>query len=410
MMAMDRAKDKDKDQNKDQNKNKAFRAAFGAAPGERVKIFLRRLFFMCHKELLTTLKDKRMRAMMVMPALMQGFLFGYAASYNLYDVPYAAVDESRSAASRSLLGHFAGSESFQLTAMPANPQAIGGLIDEEKILLAVVIPQDFEVKLRQGETTEVQIIVDGRNSSVAGIAASYASRIVSDWNRERRMSAGTAGSAVSPVEIKSRTWFNPNQITRWIFSPGLIAMIAFVQVLLLAGMSIAREREQGTFDQLMVTPLSPVEILLGKAVPPMLIGLVQSTILFLIARFWFQIPFAGSLSTLYLALTAFIFSLIGVGLMISAISQSMQQVMVYLMVLMMPMVLLSGLATPIINMPEALQYATYADPLRFAVDAVRRIYLEGAAAGDLLEDFVPMLIISAVTLPLAGWLFYNKAV
>lgn len=410
MMAMDRAKDKDKDQNKDQNKNKAFRAAFGAAPGERVKIFLRRLFFMCHKELLTTLKDKRMRAMMVMPALMQGFLFGYAASYNLYDVPYAVVDESRSAASRSLLGHFAGSESFQLTAMPANPQAIGGLIDEEKILLAVVIPQDFEVKLRQGETTEVQIIVDGRNSSVAGIAASYASRIVSDWNRERRMSAGTAGSAASPVEIKSRTWFNPNQITRWIFSPGLIAMIAFVQVLLLAGMSIAREREQGTFDQLMVTPLSPVEILLGKAVPPMLIGLVQSTILFLIARFWFQIPFAGSLSTLYLALTAFIFSLIGVGLMISAISQSMQQVMVYLMVLMMPMVLLSGLATPIINMPEALQYATYADPLRFAVDAVRRIYLEGAAAGDLLEDFVPMLIISSVTLPLAGWLFYNKAV
>lgn len=404
MMAMDGAKDKD------QNKNKAFRAAFGAAPGERVKIFLRRLFFMCHKELLTTLKDKRMRAMMVMPALMQGFLFGYAASYNLYDVPYAVVDESRSAASRSLLGHFAGSESFQLTAMPANPQAIGGLIDEEKILLAVVIPQDFERKLQQGETAEVQIIVDGRNSSVAGIAASYASRIVSDWNRERRMLAGTAVSAASPVEIKSRTWFNTNQITRWIFSPGLIAMIAFVQVLLLAGMSIAREREQGTFDQLMVTPLSPVEILLGKAVPPMLIGLVQSTILFLIARFWFQIPFAGSLLTLYLALTAFIFSLIGVGLMISAISQSMQQVMVYLMVLMMPMVLLSGLATPIINMPEALQYATYADPLRFAVDAVRRIYLEGAAAGDLLEDFVPMLIISAVTLPLAGWLFYNKAV
>lgn len=385
--------------------------AFGFVLAERMKIFLRRLFFMCHKELLSVLKDKRMRAMLVMPVLIQGFLFGYAASYNLYDVPYAAVDESRSGASDSLLGHFAGSGCFHLAAMPDNPQAIGSLIDEEKILLAVVIPQDFERKLRQGRTAEVQIIVDGKNSSVAGIAASYAARIVSDWNRERLAETGAAGRGTSgTVEIKSRTWFNPNQITGWIFSPGLIAMIAFVQVLLLAGMSIAREREQGTFDQLMVTPLSPVEILLGKAVPPMLIGLVQSTILFLIARFWFQIPFAGSLLTLYLALTLFIFSLIGIGLMFSAISVSMHQVMVYLMVLMMPMVLLSGLATPVINMPTVLQYATYADPLRFAVDAVRRIYLEGAAAGDLTGDFVPLLIISAVTLPLAGWLFYNKAV
>ena len=242
---------------------------------------------------------------------------------------------------------------------------------------------------------------------VAGMATGYAGQVVAAWNRERLAEAGLTGGQ---VEVRSRTWFNPNQITRWIFSPGLIAMIAFVQVLLLAGMSIAREREQGTFDQLMVTPLSPAEILLGKAVPPMLIGLVQSTILFCIARFWFQIPFAGSLVTLYLALILFIFSLIGVGLMISAISDSMQQVMVYLMVLMMPMVLLSGLTTPVINMPDVLQYATYADPLRFAVDAVRRIYLEGAAAGELLGDFVPLLIISAVTLPLSGWLFYNKTV
>ena len=333
---------------------------------EKLVVFVRRLLFMCQKELLTTLKDKRMRAMMVVPALMQGFLFGYAASYNLDNVPYAVVDESHSEASRSLLGHFAGSGCFQQAAYLTSPHELGSLIDSEQIIMAVVIPRDFEQKLQRGELAEVQ--------------------------------------------VRSRTWFNPNQITRWIFSPGLIAMIAFVQVLLLAGMSIAREREQGTFDQLMVTPLSPAEILLGKAVPPMLIGLVQSTILFCIARFWFQIPFAGSLVTLYLALILFIFSLIGVGLMISAISDSMQQVMVYLMVLMMPMVLLSGLTTPVINMPDVLQYATYADPLRFAVDAVRRIYLEGAAAGELLGDFVPLLIIAAVTLPLSGWLFYNKTV
>lgn len=377
---------------------------------DRLRLFWRHLLFMCQKELLTTLKDRRMRAMMVVPALMQGFLFGYAASYNLDNVPYAVVDEDRSASSRSLLGHFAGSGSFQLVAMPDSPREIGQLIDREEILLAVVIPGDFERKLQQGQAAEVQVIADGRNSSVAGMATGYASRIVAEWNLERMAEATGVKGGQGSVSVESRTWFNPNQITRWIFSPGLIAMIAFVQVLLLAGMSIAREREQGTFDQLLVTPLSPAELLLGKAVPPMLIGLVQSTILFCIARFWFRIPFAGSLVTLYLALILFIFSLIGVGLMISAISESMQQVMVYLMVLMMPMVLLSGLATPVINMPEALQYATYADPLRFAVDAVRRIYLEGAAAGDLLGDFVPMLLISAITLPLSGWLFYNRAV
>ena len=377
---------------------------------DRLRLFWRHLLFMCQKELLTTLKDRRMRAMMVVPALMQGFLFGYAASYNLDNVPYAVVDEARSVSSRSLLGHFAGSGSFQLVAMPDSPREIGQLIDREEILLAVVIPGDFERKLQQGQAAEVQVIADGRNSSVAGMATGYASRIVAEWNLERMAEATGVKGGQGSVSVESRTWFNPNQITRWIFSPGLIAMIAFVQVLLLAGMSIAREREQGTFDQLLVTPLSPAELLLGKAVPPMLIGLVQSTILFCIARFWFRIPFAGSLVTLYLALILFIFSLIGVGLMISAISESMQQVMVYLMVLMMPMVLLSGLATPVINMPEALQYATYADPLRFAVDAVRRIYLEGAAAGDLLGDFVPMLLISAITLPLSGWLFYNRAV
>lgn len=373
----------------------------------KLSIFVHRLFFMCQKELLATLKDKRMRAMMVVPALLQGFLFGYAASYNLDNVTYAVVDEARSEASRSLLGHFAGSSCFKQIAYLTSPHELGSLIDSEQIIMAVVIPQDFEQKLQRGEMAEVQIIADGRNSSVAGMATGYAGQVVAAWNQERLAEAGINGGL---VEVRSRTWFNPNQITRWIFSPGLIAMIAFVQVLLLAGMSIAREREQGTFDQLLVTPLSPAEILLGKAVPPMLIGLVQSTILFCIARFWFQIPFAGSLVTLYLALTLFIFSLIGVGLMISAVSESMQQVMVYLMVLMMPMVLLSGLATPVINMPEVLQYATYADPLRFAVDAVRRIYLEGAVAGDLLGDFVPMLIISVVTLPLSGWLFYNKTI
>lgn len=239
-----------------------------------LKSFCQRLFFMVQKELLTTLKDKRMRVMMIVPALTQGFLFGYAASYNLDEVPYAVVDMDHSEESRQLLAHFQGNKSFQLV----------------------------------------------------------------------------------------------------------------------------------------VTPLSPVEILLGKAVVPMLVGVVQSTMLFLIARFWFEIPFAGSVVDLYILLLIFMLSLTGAGLMISAVSATMQQVMVYLMVLMMPMVLLSGIATPINNMPEILQLCTWADPLRFAVDGVRRIYLEGAALGDLSENIAALLAIAGITLPGAGWLFYNRSV
>ncbi|MBQ1940763.1 MAG: ABC transporter permease [Selenomonadaceae bacterium] len=377
-----------------------------------LKSFCQRLFFMVQKELLTTLKDKRMRVMMIVPALTQGFLFGYAASYNLDEVPYAVVDMDHSEESRQLLAHFQGNKSFQLVAVLDNVKGIKEIVDSEKAMVAVVIPQNFARHLAQGENTPVQLIADGRNSSTAGIAMGYCSNIINAYNIERAKNAGLAGknASLGMIQVESRTWYNPNQLTRWIFSPGLIAMIAFVQVLLLAGMSIAKEREQGSFDQLMVTPLSPVEILLGKAVVPMLVGVVQSTMLFLIARFWFEIPFAGSVVDLYILLLIFMLSLTGAGLMISAVSATMQQVMVYLMVLMMPMVLLSGIATPINNMPEILQLCTWADPLRFAVDGVRRIYLEGAALGDLSENIAALLAIAGITLPGAGWLFYNRSV
>jgi len=185
-------------------------------------------------------------------------------------------------------------------------------------------------------------------------------------------------------------------------------MLGLVQVLMLSGLSVAREREQGTFDQLLVTPLSNFQILIGKAVAPILIGIFQSTIVLLICRFFFKIPFAGDFFSLYLTIFVFILSCVGIGLSISAISNSMQQVMVYCFVLLMPMVLLSGMATPVENMPEILQKITYADPMRFALNSVRRIYLEGCNFLDVWENFLPMLIVAAITLPLAGYLFRNN--
>jgi ABC-2 type transport system permease protein len=212
------------------------------------------------------------------------------------------------------------------------------------------------------------------------------------------------------VSVERRAWFNPNLQSRWNLMPALIAALSLIQTLLVAALSVAREREQGTFDQLLVTPLTPMQILIGKALPAILVGLVQSTIILLIIRFWFQIPMNGSPWLLYLGLLAFNTAVVGIGLSVSALSVSMQQAMLYTFLLIMPMMLLSGLLTPVRNMPEALQIATWINPLRFGSDLVRRGYLEGAGLREVAIDFVPMLAIAVLTLPLAAWLFRHRLV
>ena len=178
--------------------------------------------------------------------------------------------------------------------------------------------------------------------------------------------------------------------------------------MLLAALGVAREREQGTFDQLLVTPLTPLQILIGKALPAMLVGLLQSSLVLLIIRFWFQVPMAGSLWLLYLGLLAFNAATVGVGLSVSALSLTMQQAMLYTFLLIMPLMLLSGMITPVRNMPEVLQLATYANPLRFGVLIAREVYLEGAGLADIAPALVPLVVTAAITLPLAGWLFRNR--
>lgn len=366
-------------------------------------IFLRRLLFFCKKEMLATLKDPASRILLVAPPLIQGLLFGYAASYNLNDVPYALLDQSRSRRAMEYAARLDGSDVFRRVANLANESEIAHSIDSGKALVVVHIGQDFEDKISRGENAPIQVITDGRNSMTAAVANGYISDITMAFNSE--ISGNTPA-----INLVTRTWYNPNQITRWNFMPSIIVTFGMIQVLLLAGLSVAREREQGTFDQLLVTPLSPVEILIGKAIPPIFIGLVQSSIVLGICLFWFRIPFAGSYFLLYLSLFIFILSCVGVGLSISAIAKSMQQVMVYTFTLIMPIILLSGLATPVRNMPQVIQIATYANPLRFGIDSVRRVYLEGAGFFEIAYNYIPMLIVAAITMPLAAWLFRNRLI
>ncbi|WP_337170601.1 ABC transporter permease [Gemmatimonas aurantiaca] len=362
------------------------------------------------KELRAILKEPSSRAILLAPALLQGLLFGYGATYDLKHVPYAVLDQSRSAASIALLARLDGTGVFVRDATLTSSSQIAGEIDAGKALMVIGIPSDFEVRLAAGQRAPLQVILDGRNSSTAGAASAYVGAIVAGYNATLGGDARSGGTPANTpaVTIERRAWYNPNLESRWNLMPALIAALSMIQTLLLAALSVAREREQGTFDQLLVTPLTPMQILIGKALPAILVGLLQSTIIFLIIRFWFGIPMNGSVGLLYLGLLTFNIAVVGVGLSISALSMSMQQAMLYTFLLIMPLMLLSGLLTPVRNMPRVLQVATYANPLRFGMSIVRGVYLEGAGLAEVWPAFIPLFVLAAVTLPLAAWLFRNR--
>lgn len=362
---------------------------------------LRHLWNLCGKEFMSVMKDPSSRVVLVVPPLIQSLLFGYAATYDLTNVPYAVLDQSRGGASISLLARLDGTGVFHRIASLDSPTQIAPAIDSGKALLVLHIGPEFERQLASGQPAPLQLILDGRNSTTAGTAAGQIRAVVADFNASR-------SKARPSVTVDARAWFNPNLETRWNIVPGLIASLSMIQIMMLAALSVAREREQGTFDQLLVTPYTPLQIMIGKALPSIFIGLLQSSLILLVARFWFGIPMAGNIFALYAGLSMFTIAIVGIGLSISAVSANMQQAMLYTFVLLMPLILLSGLATPVRNMPQALQIATYVNPLRFAIDLVRRVYLEGAPLSLVWLDFIPFFAIAAITLPLAAWLFRNR--
>lgn len=367
--------------------------------------FLYRVLAMIRKEFRTTLKDPSSRVILLVPALVQSLLFGYGATYDLRSVPYAVLDQSRSPTSAALLAHFDSTGIFHRVANLEQPSDIARVINPETALMVVQIGPKMESDLFSGRDAPVQLILDARNSTTAGSAIGYVGSIVDAFNGEQRLSRGDPDP---PLHLEERAWFNPNLDTRWNIMPAMIAQLSLLQTLLLTALSVAREREQGTFDQTLVTPLRPIEIMIGKALPPMFIGLAQSTIVFAVTRFWFHVPFYGSVTLLYGGLLLFVLAAVGIGLSISAVATSMQQAMQYAFFLVMPLSLLSGLATPVSGMSKALQIATLANPLRFGIDWIRRIYLEGAGLSTVGTDLIPLALIAAVTLPTAAWLFRNR--
>ena len=366
---------------------------------------LHRILALIRKEFLAVLKDPRSRVVIFLPPVLQCLIFGYAASFDLNSVPYAVLDQDHSPASIALLAHLDGSGIFHREANLGKTADIATWIDHRRALIVLRIDQDFERRLLAGEPAPVQVIADGRNSNTAGTALGYFEIVVDSFNAEWRSDHNLPGP---PIRVVARAWHNPNAETRWSMIPSLLGTLTMMGTMMLTAMSVAREREQGTFDQLLVTPFRPFEIMIGKAIPNMAIGISQSTSILLIAQFWFRIPFSGSFLVLYSGMGLFLLAAVGLGLFVSSLAATMQQAMLYAFLLMMPFSLLSGLTTPVSSMPGSMQLATLLNPLRYAIDLAKRVYLEDAGFVRLLPDFIPLTVIGIVTLTGAAWLFRRR--
>jgi ABC-2 type transport system permease protein len=363
---------------------------------------LLRILALTRKELLAVMKDRRARLSLLIPPVVQALIFGYAATYDLTRVPYAVLDRDHSAASQALIARLDGSRVFDRVADLSRESDIARTIDSRKALLVLHIQQDFERDLMRAQPAALQLIADGRNSNTAGTATAYVTAIVQRFNVDWRHDHGLPAS---PVQLVERAWFNPNLETRWYMIPGMIGTLTLIQTMMLTVMAVAREREQGTFDQLLVTPFRPHEIMIGKALPSMIVGTIQASGVLLVAQLWFRIPFAGNYLTLYAGLWMFLLAAVGIGLLLSSVAATMQQAMLYSLLFIMPFSLLSGFTTPISSMPLYLQYFTQLNPLRYAIDITRRVYLEGAGIGLLTGNLWPLALIALVTLSVSTWLF-----
>lgn len=357
------------------------------------------------KELLAILRDPRGRLVLIVPPIVQLLVFAQAATLEVRNVSVAVLDRDSGAYSDELIQRIEGSATFDEVVRVQSLGALQEAITSREVIAALQFGPSFSRDLAASRSADLQIILDGRRSNAAQLVAGYLTQIVDGMVAElpRRARGGSAG----PVVV-ARNWFNPSLEYKWHTVPGLVAIISLMIGLIVTALSIARERELGTFDQLLVSPLRTHEILLGKTVPPLLVGLFHTTLFVAAAVFVFGVPLRGSLLLLYFSAFFYLASLIGIGLFISALSSTQQQAILGAFLFATPAILLSGFATPIENMPGWLQSITLLNPARYFLVIVKGVFLKALPFHDVLENALPLSAIAAVTLSGAGWLFRHR--
>lgn len=362
-----------------------------------------RLWALIQKEFVVIFMDKGTRKILVMPIVIQSLLFGYGASFNLEQVPYTLYQESFDRTATEVVQRINNNSTFSLVRFCTDTPCIRQSIDRGEALLGLYIARDFN------RTHNILVVTDARNTASANTAAGYLQQIISQYNSEIADRKGnTVSLARGGPEITHRFLFNPNNITRYGILTGMILALSMIQVMMLASLSVSREREEGTFDMMLMAPLTPVEILIGKAIPPTLIAIAQGMTLFLICVLWFDIGFQGSFAALFTVMTIFSLCTVGIGLTISALSSTAQQSIVMSFTFILPTIILSGLITPLEAMPDFMQHITLINPFYYGLEAVHRIYLESQTFAQIFHLLLPLIALGIITMGCAVWLFRGK--
>ena len=365
----------------------------------------RRVYTLIIKEILAVWQDRSSRLILIIPPLIQLFVFAFAATLDVTNMSIAILNRDYGKISYELTQRFQGCPYVKKIKYLDHVKQIKEVINNQKAIMVVHIDEQFSRNLLANKSGQVQLILDGRKSNTAQIVQGYAYQIIRQYNLDL---AQKLNFATPSTVLISRNWFNPNLIYSWFTVPGLVALLTMFTGVLITSLTIARERELGTFDQLLVSPLNSIDILIGKAIPGIIFGLGEGTIILIAAVLFFQIPFTGSLFFLYFSMFFFICSVIGIGLFLSSICKTQQQALLATFVFMSSSVLLSGFGTPIENMPIWLQNATYINPLRFMLVIVRGIFLKDLPFGNILRNLCPIILSAVANLAIASWFFRKK--
>jgi ABC-2 type transport system permease protein len=363
-----------------------------------------RLLTLVVKELQLVLRDRQSRQLLIVPVLLQVILFPNAQSLEVRNATLAILNSDGGAESTELVQRLSRAQAFPHLLPVRSESELANVISEQRALLALEIPADFSRQLAAGRTATLGAIIDGRRSNSAQIALGYAEEIVQDYAGER---AARAGRAV-PSRVVVRNWFNPNLEYQWFILPALVAIIATLGSLIVTALSVAREREQGTFDQLLVSPLTPGIIMTGKTIPALIVAMVQATIVAVAARFLYGVPFQGSVLLLYLSMLGYGLSLAGFGLFISSLCETQQQAFLGVFSFMVPAVMLSGFIAPVENMPLVFRVLSWIDPLSHFIVIVKGLFLKGYGIRLVWRSLWPLLLTALVTLSIAYWMFRRR--
>lgn len=379
---------------------------------ERIRVIIR-------KELIQALREPRMRILLFVPPLLQLIIFGFAVNLDVDHVRIAWMDMDRTPLSRELRASFEGSGRFEVVAEPANEEEVQSVLDRSEAQAVVRVLPDFERDVRRGRPTQVQVLVDGTNSNTASLASEYAGSVIADFSSSvmpvqqnvrvlTRSPGGPPNTGVPQVVPRTRVWFNPDLYSRNYFVPGVIANIIMLVTLMLTALAIVREKEIGTMEQLMVTPVRPMELMLGKTLPFAVVGLAEVALITGAALLVFHIPFRGSALLLFFCSVLFLMTSLGAGLFLSTISQTQQQAMMMNFFFSTPAFMLSGFAFPIHNMPVAVQWLTYLNPLRYFVEILRGLFLKGAGVAVLWPQMAALAVYGTTVLILSALRFHKS--